>query len=73
MLNSLKSDFLRLLRAHLTQTRNLGLNPISDIKPDRFKSLKCSFTISKGFVSSEAEFVKVRFLRLFRAHLGPNS
>ena len=60
-LNSLKSDFSRLFRAHLAQNRNLGLTPSSDIRIERFKSLTCFFTISKGFVSSEAEFDEVRF------------
>ena len=43
------------------QNRNLGLNPSSDIRIERFKSLNCFFTINKGFVGSEAEFVGVRF------------
>ena len=45
----------------LAQNRNLGLNPSSDIRNDRFISMKCFFTVCKGFVSSEAEFVKVLF------------
>ena len=35
----------------LAQHRNLGLAPSSDLKIEWFKSLKCFFTISKGFVS----------------------
>ena len=45
----------------LAQNRNLGITPSSDIRIERFKSLKCFFTISKGFVSSKAEFLEVRF------------
>ena len=43
------------------QNRNLGLTPSSDLKIERFKSLNWFFTISKGFVSSEAEFLAVIF------------
>ena len=43
------------------QNCNLGLNPSSDIRIERFKSLNCFVTINNGFVSSEAEFVRVRF------------
>ena len=35
----------------LAKQCNLGLTPTSDLKIRRFKSLKCFFTISKGFVS----------------------
>ena len=35
----------------LAQHCNIGLNPSSELKIERFKSLKCFFTISKGFVS----------------------
>ena len=40
---------------------NMGLNPRSDIRIERFKSLNCFFTISKSFVSSKTDFVAVRF------------
>ena len=43
------------------QNRNLGLTSSTDIRIDRFQSLNWFFTISEGFVSSEAEFVEVRF------------
>ena len=43
---------------------NLGSTPTSDIRIERFKSLTCFFTISKGFGSSEAEYVEVRFFHV---------
>ena len=46
----------------LAQYRNLGLTPSWDIRIKRFKCLNCFYTISKGFVNSEAEFGEVRFL-----------
>ena len=53
----------------LTQHRNFGLTFISEIRIEQFQSLTCFFTISKGFVSSEAEFLGVRFMCLFTTHL----
>ena len=47
----------------LALNRNLGLNPSSDIRIDRLKSLNRFFSISKAFLSSESEFVKVRFFK----------
>ena len=72
-LNSLKSDFYVCLLLICAQNGNLGLTPSSNIKIERFKSLNWFFTISKGFVSLEVEFVEVRFSCLFHAHLGPTS
>ena len=45
----------------LAQHRNFDLTPISDIRIERFESLACFLTISKGFVRSEAEFLADRF------------
>ena len=59
-LNLLKFDFSRLFPTHV-EPKSLGQNPSSDIRIEKFKSLNCFFTISKGFVTWEAEFVEVRF------------
>ena len=46
----------------LAQHRHFELIPSPDIRIEQFKCLNCFLTIFKGFVSSEAEFVEVRFL-----------
>ena len=56
-----------------TQNRNLGLTPSSDMRIERFESLTSFFNDSKAFVSSEAEFLNVRFLAVFSTHLSPKS
>ena len=52
--------------------RNLGLTLSSDIIIERFKSMNWFFTISKGFVSSESEFVEVHFFVSVSSSSGPN-
>ena len=44
--------------------RNFELTPSSDMIIERFQSLTCFFTISKGFGSSEAEFLAAKFFRV---------
>ena len=56
----------------LAQHRNLGLTPLLDIKIERFQSLTCFFTFSKGFVSSEAEFHAIRFFVFVSCSSWPN-
>ena len=44
--------------------RNFELTPSSDIIIERFQSLTCIFSIFKGFVSLEAEFLAAKFFRV---------
>ena len=69
---SLNSDFRVCLLLICAQNRNLGLTPSSNIGIEGFKRLNWFLTISKGFVSSEVEFVEVRFFVSVSCSSWPN-
>ena len=57
----------------MAQNLNLGLTSSSEIRIQRSKGLNYFFTISKGFVSLEAEFLEVRFFTSFSCSTRPKN